>query len=291
MLDREGADGPGRRRDRRRRGDRRRSRSRALADAGVTEFVASIFGIARRARRDARAAEVDAVSADEPTTRARRSSCSKRSPSKRSRSRPASRHLEIYTMRGLLTLLWHGPRRRRRRRRDVRRRDGQPARPGRRPLPRPRRRASRRRASAPSASATASRTISSRCVHDVAAAADLAGRAAARRFVVDGPLVRRRGRDPGRRGARRRTAAGVVTLVDAVGRAARTRASSATRRCCCLHGTDDEILPAGDERGRADARRSRRDRAAPRRRAPAHAGRRRGPRAPADEWIPAHFAE
>ena len=38
-----------------------------------------------------------------------------------------------------------------------------------------------------------------------------------------------------------------------------------------LHGTDDEILPAGDERGRADARRSRRGRAAPRRRPPAHA--------------------
>ena len=51
-------------------------------------------------------------------------------------------------MRGLLTLLWHGPVDARRGARDVRRRHGQPARPGRRPLPRPRRAARRRTASA-----------------------------------------------------------------------------------------------------------------------------------------------
>ena len=61
-------------------------------------------------------------------------------------------------MRGLLTLLWHGPARRRRTSSHVWRRDGQPARPRRRHLPRPRHRSSRRRASERCAWATASRT-------------------------------------------------------------------------------------------------------------------------------------
>ena len=41
--------------------------------------------------------------------RARRSSCSKRSTVEEVEIAPGLAHLEIYTMRGLLTLLWHGP--------------------------------------------------------------------------------------------------------------------------------------------------------------------------------------
>ena len=54
MLDREGAEGPA---DVAIVGDEAAVEKQlgALADAGVTEFVASIFGVARRARADTRA--------------------------------------------------------------------------------------------------------------------------------------------------------------------------------------------------------------------------------------------
>ena len=111
MLDREGAAGPGRRRDRRRRGDRhqgarpaRRRRRDRVRRVDLRQ--------PRRASRNPRAAEVDALSAgpnamaDDP-----------RSPLELLEAltvqeveiAPDFRHLEIYTMRGLLTLLWHGP--------------------------------------------------------------------------------------------------------------------------------------------------------------------------------------
>ena len=82
---------------------------------------------------------------------------------------PGLRHLEIYTMRGLLTLLWHGPTDADRVLVTVRRRDGQPARPR------------RRRSTTTSACTLAEQGIGtirvgyrkpndlSRCVHDMAA--------------------------------------------------------------------------------------------------------------------------
>ena len=83
---------------------------RALADAGVTEFVAVDLRLARRARADPRAAEVDVVS---PTvsgdTPAHRSSCSRRSASKRSRSCPVSRTSRSTRCAGCSRSLWHGP--------------------------------------------------------------------------------------------------------------------------------------------------------------------------------------
>ena len=87
-------------------------------------------------------------------------------------------------------------------------------------------------ASAPSASATASRTTSrAACTTSPPRPTSRAARGA-RRFVDDRPLVRRRGRDPGRHRARR-------ALPRASSRSRRSRrgarspASSATLRCCC----------------------------------------------------------
>ena len=117
-----------------------------------------------------------------------------------------------------------------------------------------------------------------RCVHDVAAAADLASRTGASPLRHDRPLVRRRGRGPGRHGARRRTARGSsrcptqsAGCEDAGALGDRRAAAAAPRR-------RRRDPPAGDVDGRADARRPRRGRDPARRRSPPH----RGGGAPAD---------
>ena len=154
---------------------------------------------------------------------------------------PDLRHLEIYTMRGLLTLLVARPRRRARTC-SSRAAAGWAAcsvRPKASTTTSASR--SRRAASARCASATASRTTS-------ALRARRGGggrpRGPARRAAVrhDGPLVRRRGRDPGRRGARRRTAAGVVTLATQSA-GCEDAAELGDTPLLLLHGTHDEILP------------------------------------------------
>ena len=232
---------PGRRRDRRRRGDRRASRSRRLADAGVTEFVAADLRIARRARRDARAAAVDVVSADDAalSPRAARGARGRRSRDRARRSR-TSRSTRCA---GCSRCCGTARATRDARRRDVRRRDGRPARPGRRALPRP------RRASSPTHGIATVR-VGYRKPNDLAA---LRAR-------------RRRGRRPREPIAARAGSSsmghsfgGAVAIqagavlgahcrgrrdaLDAVGRLRSTRPSSATRPCSCCHGTDDEILP------------------------------------------------
>ena len=118
-----------------------------------------------------------------------------------------------------------------------------------------------------------------RCVHDVAAAADLAGRRGARAVRHDGPLVRRRGRDPDRRGARRRTA-GASSRSRPSRPAARSRAELGDTPLLLFHGTADEILPPETSAVVQMLAGPRRDRAAPGRRSPAQRSRRRAARAP-----------
>ncbi len=124
----------------------------------------------------------------------------------------------------------------------------------------------------------------SRCVHDVAAAADLAGRRGARRFVTMGHSFG--GAVAVQAGAVLGThCRGVVTLsTQSAGcedaRGARRHSPAALPR----HRRRDPA--AGDERGRADARRARRGRAAPGRRAPAVANRPRELRDRLSTWIP-----
>ena len=129
---------------------------------------------------------------------------------------PDLKHLEIYTMRGLLTLLWHGSM------------DAEavlvtcgggmgsllgPA-------------DSLYHALGTSLAARGIGTVRvgyrkpndlSRCVHDVAAAADLAGRRGAAALRRDGTFVRRRGRNPNRRGVGR-ALSGCRHAVDAISR-------------------------------------------------------------------------
>ena len=96
------------------------------------------------------------------------------------------RHLEVYTMKGLLTLPVARPARRRERRRHLREGAvGERARPRGRHLPRPRRGV---RAQGIGTVRVGYRKPNdlSRCVHDVAAAADLASRSGGRRFVTIG---------------------------------------------------------------------------------------------------------
>ena len=161
-----------------------------LADAGTTEFVASIIGNRDERAETRRAAEVDDLSDEAHHTRWPKTGGSpldllEALTVQEVEIAPDLRHLEIYTMRGLLTLLWHGP---------VDATDvlvtcggGMGSLLG------------------PAEGlyhdlgvALAARGIGTvrvgyrkpndlpRCVHDVAAAADLAGRRGARRFVVMG---------------------------------------------------------------------------------------------------------
>ena len=162
MLDREGAAGPA---DVAIVGDEATVTKAIgeLADAGVTEFVASIFGSARGTRGDPRAAEVDALSGRRPMTDDPRSPLELLEALDRGRSRDRARlRGTSRSTRCAACSRCSGTARSTRDAgaRDVRRRHGQPARPGRRPLPRPRRAARRATASARSASATASPTIS-----------------------------------------------------------------------------------------------------------------------------------
>ena len=143
---------------------KRRKTLGQLADAGVTEYVASIFG-SREERAETRSAvAVDALigsatphMSDDP-----------RAPLELLEAltveeveiAPQFRHLEIYTLRGLLTLLWHGPT-------DAEEvlltcggGMGSLLGPADAPLPPPRRDSSRTVGSEPSGSVTANRTIS-----------------------------------------------------------------------------------------------------------------------------------
>ena len=161
---------------------------------------------------------------------------------RRSRSRPTSRHLEIYTMRGLLTLLWHGPA-------DARRRASSRAAAG---------------WAACSARPTASTTTSA-CELAAHGIGDRARRLPQAQRPVALRARRGRGRRPrGPVAARAGSSTmghsfgGAVAIQAGVGArralprrrharrrsrpAARSRPSSATLRCCS-HGTDDEILP------------------------------------------------
>ena len=179
------------------------------------------------------------IMTDEPV---RRSSCSRRSPCRKSRSPPTSATSRSTRCAGLLTLLWHGP--------------ATPTNvvltcgggmgsllgPGRRPLPRPRRRTSRRAASARCASATASRTTSPRCVHDVAAAAD-SREPFRRRAGSSRSVTRSAARSRSRRASCSASTAGVSSRSRRSRPDASTPTSSATTPLLLLHGTDDEILP------------------------------------------------
>ena len=136
-----------------------------------------------------------------PQTPLRRWACW---PRRRWRSPTGLRHLELYTMRGLLTVLWHGTGDEDARGGGHGRRHGRPARPGRGPLPPAGRRCWRATTASPRcASATASPNDLDACVLDAAAAVQLAVGNGAERVVTLGPLVRRRGGRPHRRAAGR----------------------------------------------------------------------------------------
>ena len=193
-------------------------------------------------------------------------------------------------MRGLLTLLWHGPRDARDVVRHVRRRDGRPARPGRRPLPR------RSAASSPTTHGIATMRVGyrkpndlSRCVHDVAAAADLASRSGARGFVVighsfGGAVAVQAGtvlgaHCRGRRHARRPSRPG-----------ASTRRSSATRRCSCCTAPTTRSCPRRRARSCRCSPVTARSCCSP---APATCSPRPRPRSASacSTWIPERFAD
>jgi predicted esterase len=153
---------------------------------------------------------------------------------------PDVRHLEIYTMRGLLTLLWHGPRDAE----DVVLTCGGgmggmlgPADGLYQDL------ATTFADDGIGTVRVGYRTPNdlSRCVHDVAAAADLAGRAGARRFVVVGHSF----------GGAVAIQAGVVLGEHCRGVVTLSTQSAGCEDAAALqaplllfHGTEDEILPA-----------------------------------------------
>ena len=164
-------------------------------------------------------------------------------------------------MRGLLTILWHGPVDAERVVAHGRRRDGRPARPGRRALPRP------RRCSSPTQGIGTMRVGYRkpndlvRCVHDVAAAADLASRAV--RAGSSPSATRSAAR------SRSRPAWCSASTARASSRSPRSRPDARTRarcattsRCCCSTATATRSSPRR-VRGGADAHRSRRPRDPP----------------------------
>ncbi len=154
---------------------------------------------------------------------------------------PGVRHVEIYTMRGLLTLLWHGPE------------DAHSVvvtcGGGMGSLLGPADSLYQRLGDALASSGIATMRVGyrkpndlSRCTHDVAAAADLASRSGARRFVVvghsfGGAVAIQTGIVLGEH------CAGVVTLSTQSAGCEDAAALGATP-LLLLHGTDDEILPA-----------------------------------------------
>jgi pimeloyl-ACP methyl ester carboxylesterase len=153
---------------------------------------------------------------------------------------PGLRHLEVYTLRGLLTLLWHGPRDAR----DVVVTCGG----GMGSLLGPADALYHDLGTALAARGIATLRVGYRkpndlscCVHDVAAAADLASRAGARRYVVLGHSF----------GGAVAVQAGIV-----LGEHCRGVVTLSTQSAGCehaselgatplllFHGTDDEILP------------------------------------------------
>jgi alpha-beta hydrolase superfamily lysophospholipase len=153
---------------------------------------------------------------------------------------PALRHLEVYTLRGLLTLLWHGPRDAR----DVVVTCGG----GMGSLLGPAEALYHDLGEAFAAQGIGTLRVGyrkpndlSRCVHDVAAAADLASRSGARRYVVIGHSF----------GGAVAVQTGIV-----LGEHCRGVVTLSTQSAGCehaselgetplllLHGTDDEILP------------------------------------------------
>ena len=237
MLDREGADGPGRRRDRRRRERPSSRRIQRLADAGATDFAAAEFGAGADERRGRGSCSSRCCERRRRRAARRRSSCSRRSRREEVEIAPDLRHLEIYTMRGSA----HDPvarsGRRRARRGDGRRRDGRPARSGRRALPRPRRASSR-----PQGIGTM--RVGYRKPNDLASLRARRrrrgrprGRAPARAGIRDDrPLVRRRGRGAGRHRARR-ALRGRRHALDAVGRLRGRRRARRRLPCCSCTAT------------------------------------------------------
>ena len=166
---------------------------------------------------------------------------------------PTYRHLEVFTMRGLLTVLWHGDARRRVGGRAGRRRDGRAAGAGRRLLPLARRGAGGRRERVGVLRVGWRRPNDiDLCTLDLLAAADLAARAGAERFVTGGhsfggAIAVRAGMAMGD------WTRGVVTF--ATQSAGCEEAHGLTAPLLAFHGDRDEILPARGEPGRGSARR------------------------------------
>ena len=156
---------------------------------------------------------------------------------------PTYRHLEVFTMRGLLTVLWHGDP-------DAEAavvlgggRDGRAARAGRRLLPLARRGAGADRAAASACCGSGWRRPNDidLCTLDLLAAADLAARAGAERFVTGGhsfggAIAVRAGMAMGD------WTRGVVTF--ATQSAGCEEAHGLTAPLLAFHGDRDEILPA-----------------------------------------------
>ena len=186
-------------------------------------------------------------------------------------------------MRGLLTVLWHGPARRVvGGRRPAAAAHGRPARPGRRAVPRPRHGAQRGRASACCGSVGAGRTTST-CAGSICwRAADLAARRGAD-ALRHRSAIRSVARSPSRPRGHEPSGPPASSRWPPSRPAARWPASWASVPLLLLHGERDELLPPAAARS-VDDRRARRMVAG---RAPATCwpGRRRDP-ARLASWIP-----
>ena len=280
MLDREGAEGPGRRCDRRRRIDRREESAGARRRRRDRVRRVDLRNH-RGALTNARAPEVAVVTR---TTVAPRTARSARRRGGRGHTRLAPPR-DVHAARSAHAAVARTASSARRGR-DLRRRHGRSARTGRRVVPRPRARLSRRRASRRCASDIASRTISR--VACTTWRRPPISRAAPARDAMSSSGIRSAVRSQSRPGS---CSAGIAAVSSRL----------STQSAGCEHASelgDDSPAPvprdrrrdpaARDEHCRADACRSRRGRAAAGHRPPAHASCRRSART-MRAWIPTRY--